>query len=52
MMTILLAGLPAEQLRNSRGQGPIACGGRPSERAWAMLAATTAIAIPFLLALH
>ena len=52
MMTILLAGLSPEQLRTSSCRDPIACGGRPAERTWALLAAMAAIAIPFLLALH
>jgi hypothetical protein len=51
MMTLMLAGLPAEQLRASSDRSPIACGGRPSERAWALLAAMAAIAIPLILAL-
>jgi len=52
MMTFMLAGLPPEQLRVSRSRGLVACGGRPSERAWALIAALAAIAVPLILAMR
>jgi hypothetical protein len=50
MMTSMLIELPVEQMRALRGRHHITCGGRPLERAWALLAAITAIAFTLAIA--
>jgi hypothetical protein len=46
MTSILLSGLPPEQLRSLHEASGLGGGGRPAERGWAIAAALIAVLLP------